>query len=259
MNFNELDAKMRRYETLNERSFFDETDLVIRLDGRGFSGLTEQHELEKPFDHRFQDIMSATVKYLMSETGFKFSYGYHQSDEISLLLSRKDQSFERKERKLVSILASAAAAKFTEQFGSIGTFDGRVSVLPTTELVVDYFRWRQEDAARNALSGYAYWLLRQHGYNGRQAAAALNGASRADKHEVLFRYGLNFKNVPAWQKNGTGFWFEKYLKTGFNPKTGQDVKVWRNRLAQPIALPYGEEYGALMPHIIAEDMIDAAE
>jgi tRNA(His) guanylyltransferase len=259
MNFSELDTKMRVYETKNERSFFPEEFLVIRLDGRGFSGLTDRLRFDKPFDKLFEALMDHTTKYLMNNTGLKFAYGYHESDEISLLLSSQDQNFERKERKLISVLASTAGAAFTQEltrhgYDQVGVFDGRVSVLPNVELVVDYFRWRQEDATRNALSGYAFWTLRQNGYNARQAALKLNGASRGDKNELLFQYGINFNEVPAWQKRGVGFRFDKVEKVGYNPITKENVPVVRNRLVQLEELPYGEQYDDLLIDILWRDL-----
>ena len=102
-------------------------------------------------------MMIETVRHLMN-CGFKFTYGYTQSDEISLLFSHEENSFGRKLRKLDSILAGEASAKFSLLLGDVASFDCRISQLPTKELVRDYFRWRNEDAFRNALNAQAHLL-----------------------------------------------------------------------------------------------------
>ena len=116
-------------------------------------------------------------------------YGYTQSDEISLLVHRDEQTFGRKLRKYESILAGEASAKFALLLGAHAAFDCRISQLPNAELVVDYFRWRSEDAHRNALNGHCYWLLRKQGKSATQATTALLHLSVAQKNELLFQAG----------------------------------------------------------------------
>src|ERR1700736_5479120 len=99
----------------------------------------------------------------MSACGFNVVYGYTESDEISLLFGLGENSFGRKLRKLISVLAGEASAKFSLLLGAVASFKSRISQLPSLELVVDYFRWRSEDAHRNALNAHCYWLQRKQG------------------------------------------------------------------------------------------------
>ena len=57
-----------------------------------------------------------------------------------------EQQFQRKLRKLNSVLAGEASAKFSLLLGDVACFDCRISQLPNVELVCDYFRWRSADA-----------------------------------------------------------------------------------------------------------------
>jgi tRNA(His) 5'-end guanylyltransferase len=41
------------------------------------------------------------------------------------------------------------------------------------------------------------------------------------KNELLFQNGINFNDVPTWQKRGTGVYWETFQKEGFNPKLGR--------------------------------------
>lgn len=243
-SFDDLDKAMRVYETNSDHCVLPGINIVVRLDGKGFTKLTRdiEYDFEAPFDLRFSGMMRMTTQYLMKETGFRFIYGYTQSDEISLLLHKDDATFNRKTRKLNSILASFAGAFFSLDFGHIAVFDSRVIELPTTKLVGEYFNWRQLDATRNALNAWCYWTLRKEGLSARKATSQLEHASVAQKNELLFQRGINFNDLPVWQKRGIGLYWETFEIEGFNPKTGEKVPATRNRLFMNPELQYGDEY-----------------
>src|SRR5450432_2800533 len=111
MKFDDLDAKMRVYETSHDHCVLPGLYMVARLDGRSFTRLTKDvHQFEAPFDVRFRDMMLDTTEHLMASCGFNVVYGYTQSDEISLLFALEENSFQRKLRKLHSILSGEASA-----------------------------------------------------------------------------------------------------------------------------------------------------
>ncbi len=250
MTFDELDSKMRVFETAHDHCVLPGLYIVARLDGRSFTRLTkETHQFETPFDVRFRDCMVETTKHLM-DCGFRVLYGYTESDEISLLLHPDDRSFGRKTRKLNSILAGEASAKLSLSLGAIACFDCRLSQLPHLDLVTDYFRWRHEDAHRNALNAHCYWTLRKSGKNAQQATQALVGASVAQKNELLFQHGINFNDVPDWQKRGVGLYWESYTKPATNPKTGEQVIAHRRRIKTDLHLPIREAYSAFVSALV---------
>jgi tRNA(His) 5'-end guanylyltransferase len=254
MSFDELDERMRAFETALDQSVPPDFHIVVRLDGRGFTRLTrELQPFEAPFDERFRDLMLETGEHLM-QSGFRVLYGYTQSDEISLLLARDEAQFDRKLRKLLSILAGEASARFSLSLGGIGVFDARLSPLPTTRHVLDYFRWRQEDAGRNALNAHGYWLLRNQGRSAGEATATLKGLSVAEKNELLFRHGINFNRLASWRKRGVGIRWESYPRDGSDPRTGAAVTVVRRRLTRELELPRGDEYEAFLTPILAKDV-----
>lgn len=204
--------------------------MVARIDGRNFTRLTKEvHQFESPYDIRFRDYMVATTEYLMS-CGFRVVYGYTQSDEISLLFHIDESAFGRKTRKLNSILAGEASAKFSVLLGDVGCFDCRISELPNRKTVIDYFRWRNEDAHRNALNAHCYWMLRKKGDSVQEATNFLSGMPVSEKNELLFRNCINFNDIPNWQKRGIGLYWEVYQKTCINPKTGDEVTTQRRRI-----------------------------
>lgn len=253
MDRNELDAKLRPYETASDRCVPPGFFMVARLDGRGFTRLTKERrpEFTRPFDERVRDMMLATTQHLMG-CGFTVLYAYTQSDEISLLLHPEERAFARKLRKLNSVLAGEASARFSLLMGELGCFDCRISELPSPELVGEYFRWRSEDAARNALSAHCYWALRADGHTEAEATAALHGLGLGDKHELLFGKGINFNDLPAWQKRGVGLSWERFTKDAVNPRTGEAVQALRRRIATDFELPIGEAFAVHVRTKLAE-------
>jgi tRNA(His) 5'-end guanylyltransferase len=252
MKFDELDQKMRVFETAHDQCVLPEMYMVARIDGRSFTRLTKEvHSFESPFDARFRDMMVATTEHLMG-CGFRVIYGYTESDEISLMLHRDETSFGRKTRKLNSVLAGEASAKFSLLLGDVGAFDCRICELPNAELVRDYFRWRNEDAHRNALNAHCYWALRKSGADADEASRRLLRLSVAEKNELLFSYGVNFNDVPNWQKRGVGLYWEDYQKPATNPKTGDIVTTTRRRIKRDLELPMRDDYGAFVLGLIAQ-------
>lgn len=218
MKFDDLDKQMRVYEQSMDQFVIPENYIIVRLDGRGFTRLTKELcNFEAPFDVRFRDLMVGTVKALMSDTGMKIVYGYTESDEISLLFSKDADAFSRKVRKLNSILAGAASAEFSLALGRAGVFDARVIPIPNRDVLVDYFRWRMEDAHRNSLNSWCYWTLRKEGMSPNAASKELSGKSNAYKNELLFQRGINYNDLPSWQKRGVGVYWNEVQKEGYNP------------------------------------------
>ena len=252
MDFDTLDKQMRRFEQSLDRTMLEGIYVVARLDGHGFTRLTKKEwNLEKPFDIKFRDAMIETTKHLM-DCGFRMVYGYTQSDEISLLFHLKDDTFGRKERKLLSILASEASVAFSMQTGRAAVFDNRLVPLPTAENVVDYFRWRQEDAHRNSLNSHCYWTLRKEDVSADDAQKRMSGISNSEKNELLFQRGINYNDLPHWQKRGVGMYYRDEQREGFNPITKETTSYIRRALHLEMELPIGQDYTELL-YAILED------
>ena len=154
-----------------------------------------------------------------------------------------------------SILAGEASAKFSLLLGDIGTFDCRISQLPSRELVVDYFRWRNAEAHRNAINSHCYWVLRKEGKTPQDASNHLLQMSVSWKNELLFQRGINFNDLPNWQKSGVGVYPETYEKEGYNPLTGQSVKAIRKRLKVDLELPRRDRYSEFIEKLLLQTCI----
>ena len=117
MPSHELDRHMRSRENEIETVIEEGAFLVVRLDGRGFTRLTEALGFSKPFDDAFHRHMVETARHLMG-CGFPVLYGYTQSDEISLVLDPYHGAFGRRVQKTVSVLAGESSASFSLALGT---------------------------------------------------------------------------------------------------------------------------------------------
>jgi len=242
MNFEKLDKDMRIYEQSLDQLVIPGVHLIARLDGRNFTRLTKELcHFEAPFDVKFRELMVETAKSLM-DCGFNVVYAFTESDEISLLFHDSENAFSRKTRKYNSILAGQASAAFSMKLGRLAAFDCRTIPIPSLEKAQDYFLWRQEDACRNALNSHCYWLLRKQGMSPQNAAKQLLRKSVSYKNELLFQNGINFNDIPAWQKRGTGIYWENIEKKGFNPSLQVETKTMRREITVNYELPIKKAY-----------------
>jgi tRNA(His) guanylyltransferase len=223
---------------------------VIRVDGRSFTRFTST-KFEKPFDMRFRDAMVNAVQALVKE--MHGIYAYTESDEISVLFRSDWTLFDRELEKIISISASLASSAFTLAIGEAVQFDSWVWVGINRSLVVDYFRWRQADAARCALNGWCYWTLRKTGESITKATSMLEHASVAFKNELLFQHGINFNELPLWQRRGIGLYWETFAKEGYDPIKKERVTASRRRIKADLELPMKDEYSRFMRHLMKAD------
>lgn len=253
MKFEEIQAKMRQNESLFDQYVLPGNYIVVRLDGKGFTKLTkEKMDFEKPFDIRFHEAMVATTKHLLT-VGFKVLYAYTQSDEISLLIDKNDTTFNRKVRKINSILAGEASAFISLYFKQPAVLDCRTIAMPNEEMLLDYFCWRQEDAHRNSLSSYCYWTLRNQGYSFAEATKKVEKLSMSAKNELLFSYHINYNDLPAWQKRGIGVSFETIPKTGTNKMNNEPIAFFRKEVKLHQELPIREAYREFLRALLEGD------
>jgi hypothetical protein len=73
--------------------------------------------------------------------------------------------------------------------------------------------------------------------------------TRCDSDPLPSRNGINFNNLPTWQRRGTGLYWEVYSKEGFNPQQ-RTVRTTRRRLKIDLELPMKEAYAQLLRSIM---------
>ncbi len=247
MELSEVDREQREREIFHGLRVLPGAWTVVRVDGRSFSRFTAER-FAKPFDEAFSAYMVGTAEALLVE--LQGCYAYTESDEISVLLPRETGLFGRSLEKLVSISAGIASAVFTSSSGHVVHFDSRLWVGAGSDDVLDYFSWRQADAARCGLNGWAYWALRQGGASAREATRRLEGLDVAAKNELLFRSGINYNEIPVLQRRGVGLRWETYERAGTDPRDGRVTIAQRRRVVVERDLPMKDAYRAWLAAVV---------
>jgi tRNA(His) guanylyltransferase len=132
--------------------------VILRLDGVGFSKFTKN--LTKPFDSNLTDLMVDLTKFLVNETNAVI--GYHQSDEITLILYSDDRKSsiynDGKKQKILSKLTGKAVQYFNEKrpfylpnHNKVANFDCRIYQTPSLHDACMSLQWREHDATRNSI------------------------------------------------------------------------------------------------------------
>lgn len=160
MNDN-LGDRMKRYESVTRHFLVPKLPVILRLDGKAFHTFTRN--CEKPFDSSLNHAFVVATHQLLNEIQGS-AFAYHQSDEVSILVTDfssldAEQWFGGNVQKIISVASSIFTAHFNANYrykrDTLAYFDCRVFQLPNTVEVVNYFRWRNKDCWRNAISGIA--------------------------------------------------------------------------------------------------------
>jgi len=158
-NYDNFGDRMKGYESSDR--FIPLLPVIARIDGKRSSKWTKG--LDRPYDFSFNQLMIEVTRELVKETHARI--GYTQSDEITLVFYAEDYKsqlyLDGKEQKMVSILASIAAAFFNHKkdlflpahdgYGP-ARFDARVFNVPNLTEAARAVLWREQDATKNAVS-----------------------------------------------------------------------------------------------------------
>ena len=223
------------------------SNIIVRMDGRGFSKLSKRIGFKKPYDMDFARTMVETCTTFSRE--FAPSFVYTFSDEINVLLS--DIPFAGRVEKLDSVFSGFVSSAFTTSLRSVPAFQeyvdgsGPISfdcrVIPVSrDMVADYFKNRQDEAWRNCINGYAYWMLREN-HSREEAVELLQMKKSRDLHDLIFQMGINIVEVPAWQRRGIGIYKKKVQIEGYNPLSQETVVSERLKLMEDWDLPIFDE------------------
>lgn len=212
--------------------------IIIRIDGRKFSKLSNDLRFEKPYDEKFKEIMISTSKDFFKEFSPAFIYTF--SDEINIFLS--EVPFAGRIEKLNSVFASFIAGSFSKNIIKLNksikkpiSFDSRVIPL-SEEGIIKYFKERQDEAWRNCINGYAYWTLREE-YTKKEAMKILDKKKSNMLHDILFKRGTNLAELPSWQRRGIGIYKKDIIIEGYNPITKKNVESSRKKIFVDEDLP----------------------
>jgi tRNA(His) 5'-end guanylyltransferase len=82
-------------------------------------------------------------------------------------------------------------------------------------------------------------------------AVILSGIQASGKSTFYKQhFGVNFNDIPLWQKRGVGIYWEAYEKPAHNPITGEEVLAQRRRLRVDYEMPMRDAYSAFIAEMI---------
>jgi tRNA(His) 5'-end guanylyltransferase len=198
--------------------------VAIRIDGKAFHSFTRG--FNKPFDEVLIKSMQRTMQYLC-ENIQGCVLGYHQSDEITLILIdyKKLTSsawFDYEVQKMCSIAASMATMAFNKFFADEvihfrkekfynaagedqyavylkavekgAMFDARCFNIPKEE-VCNLIYWRQLDATRNSIQ-----MVGQANFSHKELQ---NKSCNQIQDMLMTEKGINWNDLPVYQKRGS--------------------------------------------------------
>ena len=96
-------------------------------------------------------------------------------------------------------------------------------------------------------------MLRKKGKSVQEATNFFSGMSVSEKNEILFENGINFNDIPNWQKRGVGLYWEIYEKPCVNPKNGSEVIANRRRIKVDYDLPMKEKYSSFISNFLSDE------
>jgi tRNA(His) 5'-end guanylyltransferase len=171
--------------------------LAVRADGRGFKKILEDRT--KPYDIDFARSMVDAVRSFFRDSGFTPALGFTFSDEISLVFL--ELPLAGRVEKIDSLIAGFFSAALSLDLGKLVTTDCRTIPLCRSE-ICEYLAQRQDEAWRNHVFSYGFYMLRQEGLNPTEAMQKLRGLGESEIHELVFQNGINLAKTPAWQRRG---------------------------------------------------------
>ncbi len=248
---------MRLFETINDPRIVPNMYVIARIDGKNFSGLTRRVLKVKPFNEIIKDAMIKSARHAM-DCGFDVLFGFTQSDEISLLLDPKKLLFDGKIRKFNSLLSAEVSVTFNNEMKLAfkefdhAVFDCRLIQLPSVDLVVDYFSWRVSDSIRNCLNAWCYYMFTK--LMKQSPKVAQSNIEKMEWVEKILRlkdHDIDFYELPPWQKTGTGIYWVRYKKDGYNPITSKTVNVIRKTLYTQHKLPTNDNFRSFIRGFIS--------
>jgi tRNA(His) 5'-end guanylyltransferase len=183
--------------------------IILRLDGNNFHNFCKG--LERPFDSGLNQLMIETTKFLVQETNA--IVGYHQSDEISLILYSSDRKSsvynDGKKQKILSKLTGKCVTFFNDErvkylpnHNKTANFDCRIYQVPSLHDACVQLLWRENDATKNSISMLAQSLFSH------TELQNLNSSEMQDK--MMLEKGVNWNDLETKYKRGT---YVKRIKT----------------------------------------------
>lgn len=256
----DLGCRMKEYyEQIPKTKLMRRCPVIIRIDGKAFHSFTKG--FKRPFDDVLIESMQQTMKYLC-ENIQGCVLGYHQSDEISLILVDYQKLtsaawFDYEVQKICSIAASMATMAFNKLlYKKIDDYANTDEVLADLyedvqsdkEKIQRYFSALKDALMKGAMfdarcfnipkeevTNYIYWRQLDATRNSIQMVGQANfshkelhGKSCNQIQDMLMtQKGINWNDFPIYQKRGSCCVKERYSTVDLATYTGSVAAITR--------------------------------
>lgn len=204
MNTNLLE-RLRSFQIPPTTPLSEGNHVVARLQGVEYEGIIDSPEFgfEQPFDARFGKMMVRTASHLLGGDVCGH-FGYVEQLEFSMLMDFRTLTSRWTDASdLQSFLVALASSKMSLQVEDEALFTCNLYSFANADLVIAYFMWRQQEAYVTALNRYCIYVLSKES-SPETVANILEGLGPLEKEEILRQNGIEYSEVPAWQRRGAG-------------------------------------------------------
>jgi tRNA(His) 5'-end guanylyltransferase len=194
---------MERFETYNDGFILPDSRLVIRLDAHRFGDWSELGD-EYPTGPHITEVFHETAINLMTSS-FRVKLAFVQGDEISLFLDPAENTNPLRRSTIISSFSSAAAIHFLRISGLAATFNARLSELPSTDRLFEYFLWQRRYCYRNAITIALRQALLSTGHSASDTERALHGVPEEQRIAHLEQLGIPLHTIRSTSLKGALF------------------------------------------------------
>lgn len=229
--------RLRSFQIPPSAPLSSEHYLVARLMGIDFEGILESPDFgfTEPFDADFGKMMVRTASHLLGGDACG-RYAFTELMEMSLLLDRGAVAAQWSDASdLSGYLVALSSAKMSLQVEDEALFGCKLYAFSTSDLVVSYLMWRQQEADLSALNRYCRHVLSTDDSDPESVVKIMEGLGPLEKEEILRQHDIEYDDLPAWQRTGTAV----YLASDGN-RVIVDTNLPQDDAYRPYILQYLE-------------------
>ena len=216
--------RLKGFQIPASMSFVEGQFVVARLRGVDFEGLIASPDFgfTRPFDVNFGKMMIRTTGHLLGGEACG-RFGFAELFEISLLLDPRSLLENWSDvSDLQNFLVAIASSKMSLQVEDEAVFTSKLYAFSKPDLVVAYFMWRRQEASLQTLDLYCKYLLSKEGQTAAGIANILDGMGPLEKEEILRQNRIEYSELPAWQRWGSGVYLSAEEKVTVETDFSQD-------------------------------------
>ncbi len=179
--------------------------IIIRCDGRSFTKFKKKGNLktfDKDFHKKMVKISEKALLNLFNNSGFAYTI----SDEISFVLPKEFELYNRRVEKLISLAAGYLSGEGSLEFYELGfepaVFDAKIFVFKTIEGVLEYLDERKNSGFRNFVCSITREHYMKKGMTSSQAAKKMNGMTTRKQIELLLGVKKDIYKMNGWKREG---------------------------------------------------------